>query len=246
MTAPDLHTFHIPVMGLAFTIDTPLKVARFGISSVVSIVEDDLVEQMRAFHCAQAGEAYVPIPTDDIDHRAKRITAYLNLLSRIVTRQVERLRAGAFGAGADIDTYFALLPSFSSARRLFERMRGLGEGDEKAALQDELRARVVAGAIDVNIMTKCDRTNYDPSGEPLPGEYADARAALRGLRRWAWATDIMIIYRLDADALAARPAPRRRSWSAGCASCRSTRTSRCPRPGSRSRRSRCRPSSRCG
>ena len=72
MTAPDLHTFHIPVMGLAFTIDTPLKVARFGISSVVSIVEDNLVEQMRAFHCAQAGEAYVPIPTDDIDHRAKR------------------------------------------------------------------------------------------------------------------------------------------------------------------------------
>ena len=180
MTASDLHTFHIPVMGLAFTIDTPLKVARFGISSVVSIVEDNLVEQMRAFHCAQAGDAYVPIPTDDIDHRAKRITAYLNLLQRIVTRQEERLRAGAFGAGAGIDTYFALLPSFSSARRLFERMRGLGEGDEKAALQDELRARVVAGAIDVNIMTKCDRTNYDPSGEPLPGEYADARAALRG------------------------------------------------------------------
>ena len=24
------HTFHIPVMGLAYTIDTPLKVARFG------------------------------------------------------------------------------------------------------------------------------------------------------------------------------------------------------------------------
>jgi hypothetical protein len=42
-----VHTFHIPVMGLAFSIDTPVKVARFGISSVVSIVDDVLIEQMR-------------------------------------------------------------------------------------------------------------------------------------------------------------------------------------------------------
>ena len=180
MTPPDLHTFHIPVMGLAFTIDTPLKVARFGISSVVSIVEDTLVEQMRELHCARQGETYVPIPKGDVDHRAKRITEYLNLLNRIVNRQVEELKAAAFDEGADIDRYFELLPSSSPARRLFERMRGLGEDDEKAALQEELRARVVAGAIDVNIMTKCDRTNYDASGAPLPGEYADARAALRG------------------------------------------------------------------
>ena len=34
------HKFHIPVMGLAFTIDLPAKVARFGIASVVSFVED--------------------------------------------------------------------------------------------------------------------------------------------------------------------------------------------------------------
>ena len=36
------HQFHIPVMGTAFTIDTPLKVARFGISSVVSLCDDEL------------------------------------------------------------------------------------------------------------------------------------------------------------------------------------------------------------
>jgi len=30
------HSFHIPVMGTGFTIDTPLKVARYGISSVIS------------------------------------------------------------------------------------------------------------------------------------------------------------------------------------------------------------------
>ncbi len=174
------HTFHIPVMGLGFTIDTPLKVARFGISSVVSIIEDKLLEQMRAFHSRQAGLEYVAIPEEDIDHRAKRITAYLNLLNRIVGRQVEALRAGAFGVDAEIDRYFDLLPASSPTRELFDRMRGLNDGDQKTSLQAELRRMVVAGAIDVNIMTKCDRTNHDDTGTPLPGEYADARAALRG------------------------------------------------------------------
>ena len=37
-----VHRFHIPVMGTGFTIDTPLKVARYGISSVVSLVDDVL------------------------------------------------------------------------------------------------------------------------------------------------------------------------------------------------------------
>ena len=48
MNAP--HTFHIPVMGLAFTVDSPLKVARYGISSVVSIVDDILIEKMREYY----------------------------------------------------------------------------------------------------------------------------------------------------------------------------------------------------
>ncbi|MBP1655129.1 MAG: hypothetical protein H6Q28_1685, partial [Bacteroidetes bacterium] len=43
----NVHTFHIPVLGLAFSVDTPLRVARFGISSVVSIVDDILIERMR-------------------------------------------------------------------------------------------------------------------------------------------------------------------------------------------------------
>jgi hypothetical protein len=86
------HTFHIPVMGLGYTIDTPVKVAHFGISSVVSIIEDELVERMREFHCRQAGEAYAPIPKPELDHRALRITAYLDLLQRIVDRNVETLR----------------------------------------------------------------------------------------------------------------------------------------------------------
>jgi hypothetical protein len=95
-------------MGLGYTIDTPLKVARFGISSVVSIIEDELVERMREFHCGQSGEAYVPIPADDPDHRARRVTAYLDLMDRLVKRQVEVLQQEP-SAGTDIVKYFEML-----------------------------------------------------------------------------------------------------------------------------------------
>src|ERR1019366_362149 len=104
------HTFHIPVMGLGYTIDTPVKVARFGISSVVSIIQDILVEEMREFYCKQEGEEYIHIPMEDIDHRAKRITAYLNLLQRIVDKQVEKMKQEPFEEGNDIVKYFRLLP----------------------------------------------------------------------------------------------------------------------------------------
>ena len=65
-----MHTFHIPVMGLSYTVDTPIKVARFGISSVVSIIEDNLIERMRAHHYRQFGEPYVPISRTEPDFRA--------------------------------------------------------------------------------------------------------------------------------------------------------------------------------
>jgi hypothetical protein len=55
------HTFHIPVMGLAYTIDTPLRVAHYGIDSVISIVDDDLAEKMRAFFCAKFQWPYTAI-----------------------------------------------------------------------------------------------------------------------------------------------------------------------------------------
>jgi len=32
------HSFHVPVMGIAFTIDTPIKIAKYGISSVISLL----------------------------------------------------------------------------------------------------------------------------------------------------------------------------------------------------------------
>ena len=176
----NLHTFHVPVMGLGYSVDTPLKVARFGINSVVSIMDDHLLERMRELHCQREGEPYVAIPASELDHRAKRTTAYLNVLNRAVQRQVEALRKEPVGAGGDIDRHFELLPASSPVRGLFERVRGMKPGAERSVLEQALRAAIVPGTIDVNIMTKCDRTNYDDSGEPLPAEYGQAKAALRG------------------------------------------------------------------
>ena len=51
----DPHQFHIPVMGTGFTIDTPVKVARFGINSVVSLGDDDMIERVRAHYCREMG-----------------------------------------------------------------------------------------------------------------------------------------------------------------------------------------------
>ncbi len=80
MTKP-IHTFHVPVMGTAFSIDTPIKVARYGIHSVISLVDDTLIEQMRKFYSEKEGEAYTTITKYDEDFRARRITAYLDMVN---------------------------------------------------------------------------------------------------------------------------------------------------------------------
>ncbi len=44
------HTFHIPVMGTGHTVDTPIRVAPLGINSVISIVDDILLEKIRKYY----------------------------------------------------------------------------------------------------------------------------------------------------------------------------------------------------
>lgn len=168
-------------MGLGYTIDTPVKVAHFGISSVISIIEDELVERMREFHCRQAGEPYAEISKkDEVDHRARRITAYLDLVQRIVRRNAERIRAEPFTPGADICRYFTMLPEDSPLRAEYLRMMALPAGAERDRMEAALRGSMSVGAIDVNIMAKIDRTVYDKQGNPLPAEYAEGMAAFRG------------------------------------------------------------------
>lgn len=178
-----LHSFHIPVLGLGFTVDTPVKVARFGIASVISIVEDELIEQMRKVHSQQFGLVFEPISKNEEDYRARRITAYLDLAGTIIGEQVEQLRNLPFGEDNELATYFRLLPSHSPLKALYNQMMAAAPGEEKEALQQTLRSRVQAGAIDVNIMSKVNKQNYAADGTLLPKEYNDALAALRGFAR---------------------------------------------------------------
>lgn len=174
------HTFHIPVLGLGYSIDTPLKVARYGISSVVSIVDDIAIERMREFYCKKNGLSFQPIEEKEPDSRAKRITAYLNLMNELVDRQFEELSKQPFMAGNDIIRYFDLLPKTSELRKLYGKMLATKQICTKSDLQHQLRLQMSKGAIDVNIMSKVDKMNLNSDGEMLPEIYNDALAALRG------------------------------------------------------------------
>ncbi|MDZ4757335.1 MAG: hypothetical protein SGJ10_04230 [Bacteroidota bacterium] len=174
------HSFHIPVMGLGFTIDTPIKVAHFGISSVISIGEDQLVEDMRKHYCECYQLPYIAISEKEEDYRARRITSYLNLVNELVIQSTEILRQQPFIIGSDIMKYFDLLPDNSSERIKYHIMLQTNHKAAKEILQQELRSSICAGAIDVNIMSKLNKTNYGKDGSPLPNEYSDALSALRG------------------------------------------------------------------
>ena len=165
-------------MGTGFSIDTPLRVAKYGISSVISLVDDVLIEQMRKLHCRKAEEPYEEISEKEEDARARRITAYLNLMDRLVRRQVQALQASPFEADSEITRYYEMLPD-GPLKHAYSIMLTIADPAEKAREQLRLRRLAVPGSIDVNIMTKLDRDVYR-GGKKLPPEFCDAMAALRG------------------------------------------------------------------
>ncbi len=175
------HTFHIPVMGTGFTIDTPLRIAKYGISSVMSLVDDVLIEQMREFHCRRLGEEFEPIQKGEDDVRARRITAWLNFVDRQVYRQVEELRNSPFEPGSEITRYFELLPDCTQ-RQAYEEMLATEPGEQRDWMQSQLRKAVVAGSIDVNIMSKSDWNTSGVGGYEDP-TVTDAAEALRGFAK---------------------------------------------------------------
>ncbi len=171
------HSMHIPIMGLGFTIDTPAKVAQYGIDSVLSLGDDILIEKMRKAYCEKFLIPYEEITTKIEDFRAKRITAYLNLMHKIATDKFEDLKASTFEAGSELKKYIDMLPNTSSIKNeFFELMEKMPNMDE---IKNWAKNALKMGSIDVNIMTKVDQTNYK-NGEALPIEYNDAFAGIRG------------------------------------------------------------------
>ncbi|WP_085499224.1 hypothetical protein [Arenibacter troitsensis] len=171
------HSFHIPVMGIGFTIDTPLKVSHLGIDSVISLVDDILIEKLRKMYCEKFELPYQEISDKFEDFRAKRITSYLNLINDVAHKKFEELINSAHNTGKEIKEYLSLLPNASHLKEEFEK---LTINDLKSTeIKKYLKENLSMGSIDVNIMTKVDKDNYTKN-DKLPTEFNDAHAALRG------------------------------------------------------------------
>ncbi len=177
-TNKPLHTFHIPVMGLAFTIDSPIRVAKYGISSVISIADDELIEKMRAFYSKKFDIPYQEITQKIHDYRAERISSYLNLVDKIVKEKFENFKNELVESKQALESYIAMLPNKSEIKKGLENLMENGIAF-KENIKQYLENNLSAGEIDVNIMTKLDKDNFS-NGEQLPVEFNDAHAALRG------------------------------------------------------------------
>jgi hypothetical protein len=178
MTHPSVHTFNIPVMGLAYTIDSPIRVAHLGISSVISIMDDELIEKMNAFYSRKFNWPYQEINSKTHDCRALRITSYLNLVDTIVKLKFDNFKKELSENKDSLMHFIAMLPNKSTFK---EGLMRIVEGGItlKDTVKKYLEENFSAGDIDVNIMTKVDKDNYENNVQ-LPIEFNDAHAALRG------------------------------------------------------------------
>jgi len=170
-----IHTFHIPVMGLGYTIDSPIRVAQYGISSVISIIDDELIEKMHTFYSKKFHLHYEGISNKINDYRAERITAYLNMVDDVVKQKFEAFKQELVQSKEALDNYIAMLPNKSEIKRGLLQL--LDEGTD--AIKNYIETHLKPGNIDVNIMTKVDKDNFIKN-EQLPVTFNDAHASLRG------------------------------------------------------------------
>lgn len=171
------HSFHIPVMGIGFTIDSPLKVAQYGMDSVISLVDDILLEKLRKMYSEKFKIPYTEITDKIEDFRAKRITSYLNLINDLAEEKFESLKQMANNKSDDLQAYINMLPDGSKLKAEFKKLTS--KEFDFSEIRKWANNNLYMGSIDVNIMTKLDRENYVKK-EKLPTEYNDAHAALRG------------------------------------------------------------------
>ena len=171
------HTFHIPVMGTAFTADSALKVAHYGINTVIALADDVLLERLRKYYSGLNNFSYEEIKNNTKDYRADRITSYLNMVNKIASAKFEEFTTTTKDKFEEVKKYFAMLPDTSEVKKEFNKLieNSFCFEDLSVWLKDNLSM----GSIDVNIMTKVDKTNYFKK-EELPSEYNDAHAGLRG------------------------------------------------------------------
>ncbi|MCD8539545.1 MAG: hypothetical protein LRY55_07080 [Leadbetterella sp.] len=136
-----------------------------------------LLERMRKFYSEKEGWEYTPITEKEAGYRSRRITAYLNLMLRVIHRKTEALKKEHFDQEGELYRYYELLPETSVLKKRYLHYRETEDGAEKRQLEQELKTAVQQGSIDVNIMAKVDKMNYSVTGEETG---SDALEALKG------------------------------------------------------------------
>ncbi|MGN7707704.1 hypothetical protein [Chryseobacterium sp. 22543] len=181
MTKKPLHNFHIPVMGLAYTIDSPIRVAQYGISSVISIIDDEILEKMKNFYNKKFNLDYFGISTKADDYRARRVTAYLDMVDDIVNEKFESFKQEISKNKEALKDFMAILPNTSDLKTSLQNL--INQKDNWSSnIKNFIESNLRPGSIDVNIMTKVDKDNYQ-NNEQLPVMYNDAHASLRGFAK---------------------------------------------------------------
>ncbi|GAA5089458.1 hypothetical protein GCM10023210_14300 [Chryseobacterium ginsengisoli] len=181
MIKKPLHNFHIPVMGLAYTIDSPIRVAQYGISSVVSIIDDEIIEKMKNFYSKKLNLNYASISTKIDDYRAKRITDYLDMMDDIVNEKFEAFKEEIFKNKTALKSFIEMLPNTSELKNGLQSFLNQ-KGNITSSIKNFIENHLSPGNIDVNIMTKVDKDNFKKN-EQLPVIYNDAHASLRGFAK---------------------------------------------------------------
>lgn len=175
-------------MGTAFTADTPLKVSHFGIDSVIALADDVLLERLRKIYTEKNNLQYEEIKSSYKDYRADRITSYLNLVNDLAMEKFEGFTTATKEKLEEIKSFFCSFPDTSELRKEFEEITEKYFDFED--ISSWLKENLSMGSIDVNIMTKVDKTNFF-KGEELPSEYNDAHSALRGFANSDLASSII-------------------------------------------------------
>lgn len=161
-----VHNIHIPVMGICYTVDTPIRVAQYGITSVISLVDDGLLEEYRMAYGARLGRDVGPAEA----LRAARIRAYLDFVASEVEEKFRKLCGLRIGGGKDAfavgtagglnakDKYFLMLPADSPLRAEYESVCGM-PGLRRVAAEADLTKKMEAGEIQANIMVNLNHEN---------------------------------------------------------------------------------------
>ena len=152
-------------MGIGYTIDTHLKIAHLGMDSVISLVDDILLEKLRKMYSEKFEVPYKEITDKIDDFRAKRITSYLNLINELVDKKIEDLKTVTLEKSNELMEYLNMLPNSSTLKDEFKKLtaNNFNTTDIKKWISNSLHK----GSIDVNIMTKVDKDNYK-NNEKLP------------------------------------------------------------------------------